>query len=154
MLTASPSSQVKPQQWGTCGVSVASTPALLPPPAAGRLVAVETRRRTRTVASAALGPVATEPAERSPVPQVRVRSSVNYTAVFNAFERSRIALFLSAAPATVQRRGDGAPARQLRPGLRHAPSKLKLNVPPETRLQKIDQVASLSNVHDEHDVAA
>jgi hypothetical protein len=37
---------------------------------------------------------------------------------------SRIALFFAAASATVQRRrGDDAP--QLRPGLRHAPSKLK-----------------------------
>ncbi|XP_066394954.1 beta-amylase-like [Miscanthus floridulus] len=70
MLTASPSSQVKPQQWATCQISVASSAALLPPsPAAGRLVAVESRMRTTTVASAALGPVATEPAERSPVPQ-------------------------------------------------------------------------------------
>lgn len=75
MLTASPSSHVKPQPWAKCRTSVASSSAaLLPPPAAGRLVAVESRRTTTTVASAALGPVAAEPAEGSPVPQVRVRS--------------------------------------------------------------------------------
>ncbi|EER97340.1 beta-amylase isoform X1 [Sorghum bicolor] len=77
MLTASPPSQVKPQQWATCRISVASSAAFLPPPpaAAGRSVVPVEFRRTTTVASAALGPVSTEPAERSPAPQPPPQSS-------------------------------------------------------------------------------
>ncbi|WVZ66210.1 hypothetical protein U9M48_015467 [Paspalum notatum var. saurae] len=73
MLTASQSSQVKPQQWATTTCrrsSAASSAALLPPPplATGRrrVVAVDSRS---TVASAALRPVAAEFADTSPVPQ-------------------------------------------------------------------------------------
>ncbi|XP_062190069.1 uncharacterized protein LOC133893122 [Phragmites australis] len=68
MLTTSPPSQVKVQQWTTCQSSAASSTALLPPPVTGRLVTVDPRRKVASAPPRAVAADA-EPAQTSPRPQ-------------------------------------------------------------------------------------